>query len=71
MDIYLVVLYLPLPVCVCVCVCVGVCVCVLKPADWPVMFRSEQHVLTLAAYSLSFHYTTAHPGLSDCMCVCV
>lgn len=47
-----------------------VCVC-LKPADWPVMFRSEQHVLTLALDSLSFHYTTAHPGLSDCMCVCV
>lgn len=48
---------------------VCVCVCVWKPADWPVMFRSEQHVLTLAVDSPSFHYTTAHSGLSDCMCV--
>lgn len=49
-------------------VCVYVCV-FLKPADWPVMFRSEQHVLTLAVDSPSFHYTTIHPGLSEWMCV--
>lgn len=43
----------------------------LKPADGPFMFRSEQHVLTLAVDSLSFHYTTAHPGLSHPKCACM
>lgn len=39
------------------------CVWVLKPADEPVKFRSEQHVLTFG----SFHYSTAgYPTV----CVC-